>query len=473
MLFNSLPFLVFYLIVFIVHFLLPGKWRWTVLLAASCYFYMAFVPVYIFILIAIILVDYYAAIKMEGIIEQKKRNWYYYSALFINLGTLVFFKYFNFLNANLGELLSLVNIKNPVNFIKLILPLGISFSTFQSVGYLIDVKNGAIKAERHLGIYAVFIMFFPHISSGPIARGNKLLPELNKVNRINLADISIGFSQTLLGLFKKVVVGDMLGNYVDTFFGSYEQHSGFAYIFACWIFLFQLYADFSGYSDIATGIARMLGYKLNINFALPLFSKTMTELWRRWHISLSTWLRDYLYTPMYIAKRNWGKSAVVFSQMVTFAICGLWHGAGWQFLLYGLIHGFYLVAEYLLNIKSSFYNKSFLRKCLGVFITFNLLSFSLIFFRSADFTQVNTILTSIFTHLLPLKVVVYDSAFFVTMMGMLGILLSIEYLFLRNDSFDSLYKNRAKTLFALNAAVLMLIVLFGVSSNTQFIYFQF
>ena len=473
MLFNSFPFLFFYAIVFAAYFLIPGKWRWTVLLAASVYFYMAFIPVYILIIGFIIAIDYFAALAIQKTVAGKRRNMYYYTALICNLGVLVFFKYFNFLNENLSSLLSVAHIKNPVNFIKLALPLGISFSTFQSVGYLIDVKNGKINAERHLGVYAVFIMFFPHISSGPIARSGHLLPQLHKTNTLNATDFSVGFSQVMLGLFKKVVVGDMLGNYVDTFFRSYEQYSGFAYLFACWIFLFQLYADFSGYSDIATGIARMLGYRLNINFALPLFSKTMTELWRRWHISLSTWLRDYLYTPMYIAKRHWGKFAVVFSQMVTFAICGLWHGAGWQFLIYGLIHGFYLVTEYLLNIKSSFYNKSFLRKCLGVFITFNLLSLSLILFRSPDFAHVQLILSNIFTHLLPLKVTIYDSAFFITMLSMLAVLMLIEYIFLRNDSFDTLYLNKKKTLFSLNLVIVMLIVLFGISSNTQFIYFQF
>jgi alginate O-acetyltransferase complex protein AlgI len=199
----------------------------------------------------------------------------------------------------------------------------------------------------------------------------------------------------------------------------------------------------------------------------------MTELWRRWHISLSEWLRDYLYMPIYIAKRDWGKTAVVFSQMATFAVCGLWHGAGWQFLIYGLIHGFYLVSEYLLKIRSSWFNKNFLKKCIGVFITFNLLSFSLIFFRSPDLAHVASMFGNIFTNLLPLEVIIYDSAFFITMLAMLAVLLFIDYVFFRNNDFDSLYLNRKKSLFALNVTLFMLIVLFGVSSNTQFIYFQF
>ena len=443
------------------------------MLAASCYFYMAFIPVYILILISIVLVDYFAAIKMEVTISEKRRNMYYYLALFANLAILIFFKYFNFFNENLTALLSIANLSNPVHFIKLILPLGISFSTFQSMAYLVDIKNRKIKAEKHLGIYALFIMFFPHISSGPIAKPGYLLPQFHKANRLNATDISVGFSQVLLGLFKKAVVGDMLGNYVDTFYGGYESYSGFASIFTAWIFLFQLYADFSGYTDIATGTARMLGYRLNVNFTLPLFSKTMTEFWRRWHISLSEWLRDYVYTPIYIAKRDWGKAAVVFSQMTTFAICGLWHGAGWQFIIYGLIHGLYLVSEYLLKIKSSYYNKNFLKKCIGVFITFNLISFSLIFFRSPDMAYAAAMISNIFTNPLPLKVIIFDSGFFISMLFMLAVLLIIDYVYFRNNSFDSLYLNRKKGLFALNVFLLMLIVLFGISSNTQFIYFQF
>ena len=473
MLFNSLPFIAFFIAVFIVFFTLPAKWRWVVLLAASCYFYMAFIPVYILILAAIILINYYAAIKIEQAKNVKEKNLYFLISLWTIIGVLLFFKYFNFINDNLTELLSITQISNPIPFVKIILPLGISFSTFQSLSYLIDVKNGKIKAEQHLGIYALFIMFFPHISAGPIARGGHLLPQLRNAKGFNIDDFKIGFSQVMLGFFKKAVVGDMLGNYVDTFYRSYEMHSGFATLFTCWIFLFQLYADFSGYSDIAIGLSRMLGIKLNINFALPLFSKTMTELWRRWHISLSTWLRDYLFTPLSIARRDWGKAAVVYSQVVTFAVCGIWHGAGWNFLIYGIIHGIYLASEYLLKIKSSFFNKNFLRKCLGIFITFNLLSLALIFFRSPDLAKAIDMFSSFFSNPLSLNVKIYDTSFFITMLFMLGILMAVDYIFFRNDDMESLYFKKPKTLFLLNIGFFLLILLFGVSSNTQFIYFQF
>lgn len=473
MAFNSLPFIGFFGVILLLHFLLPTKGRWILLLSASVLFYLLFVPAYLLVVATIIAIDYVVAIKLESPVNGRRLKFYYLVAIITNVAILVFFKYFNFLNTNITVLLSLVQIKNPIPYLEFILPLGISFSTFQSVGYLADVRSGKIKAERHLGYYSLFILFFPHIGSGPIARASHLMPQIHLAQTAQRSDLAAGFSQALLGFFKKVVVGDLLGNYVDVFYRSYEQFSGFAILFACWIFLFQLYADFSGYTDIATGCARMLGYRLHINFSLPLFSKTMTELWRRWHISLSTWLRDYLFTPMAIAYRDWGIYSVVFSQLVTFAICGLWHGAGWQFIIYGLIHGVYLVSEFLLKIRSSFYNKNFFRKCLGVFITFNLLSLSLIFFRSPGFTKVNSMFQGIFTRFLPVKVRIFDPAFFVAMVGVLAVLLAIEYFLLRDLSFDSLYQKMPKTLLAVNLLLLILIVLFGVSSSTQFIYYQF
>ncbi|CAN5286994.1 MBOAT family protein [soil metagenome] len=473
MLFNSLHFIVFFIIVLVGYFLTPSKWRWFLLLAASCYFYMAFIPIYILILVAIIVIDYFAAIAIEKTASDKKRKIIYHLALLSNLLIIIFFKYYNFLNENISSLLTTVKITNPIPFLNIILPLGLSFHTFQALGYLIDVKNGKAPAEKHFGHYALFVMFFPQLVAGPIERANQLLPQFNKSYKLNSRDFTIGFSQMMLGFFKKVVVGDMLGNYVDTFYHSYEHHSGFATLFTCWIFVFQLYADFSGYSDIAIGSARMMGYKLNINFALPLFSKTMTEFWRRWHISLSTWLRDYLFTPIAVAKRDWGKYAIVFAQMATFAIAGFWHGAGWNFFLYGIVLGVYLVTEMLLKIKSSYYNKNFFRKCLGVFITFNLFSLSLVFFRSPSFRKSMDVFKSIFTDFFPLNIRIYDGGFFVSMMAMLLILLGIDYIFFRNNSFDSLYHKRRGTIYALNISLFVLILLFGISSNTQFIYFQF
>jgi len=473
MLFNTLPFIFFLAIVLTVLFTAPPKLRVPILLIASLYFYLSFNAVYLLIPISIIVIDYFFAIRIDKETGEKRKNFYFVLALLFNLGLLVFFKYFNFLSTNLNSFLSGMQLFDPIPILTWVLPLGISYYIFQSISYLIDVKNEKIPAERNFGTLSLFILFFPQISGGPINRGGLLLPQLKEAPRFRTDNFSIGLTQVILGFFKKVVVGDLLGNYVNTFFGSYEQHSGFAILFASWVFLLQLYADFSGYSDIAIGIARMMGYRLQINFALPLFSKTMTELWRRWHISLSTWLRDYIYNPIYIAKREWGVYAVVFAQMVTFAICGIWHGAGWQFLIYGLIHGVYLVAEYLLGVKSSYYNKSFIRKCLGVFITFNLLSISLILFRAHSLEQAFDLYKTLASHFSPVFPRIYDTAFFLTMLFWAFIMLAIDYIFFRNNNFDGLYAKSPAILLGLNLFLFALILLFGVSSNTQFIYFQF
>lgn len=473
MLFNSLDFIVFFLLVQAIYFIIPPKTRWILLLGASCFFYMAFIPVYILILAALIIIDYCSAIAIEKNSSQRTKNLFYYLALLSNAGIIVFFKYYNFLNENISALFSLIHIHNPIPFLNIILPLGLSFHTFQAIGYLVDVKNGKIKAEKNLGHFSLFVLFFSQLVAGPIERGKHLLPQFNKVHKLNVKDFSVGFSQMMLGFFKKVVVGDQVGNYVDTFYHTSEQLSGFTTLFACWMFLFQLYADFSGYSDIAIGSARMLGYKLVNNFSLPLFSKTITELWRRWHISLSTWLRDYIFTPVAVSRRDWGKWSIIFSTMFTFIIAGFWHGAGWNFLLYGVLLGVYIIAELLLNIKSSMYNKNFFGKILGVFITFNLFSLALIFFRSPSLDKSMSILKNIFCNFFPITVKYYDGVFFLQMLVMIFILMLIDYIFLRKNDVDTLYERRPKTLFGLNVVLFVLILLFGISSNTQFIYFQF
>lgn len=471
--FNSVVFFVFYAAVLVLYFMVPVAWRWLLLLAASIYFYLCFEPVYFIVVSGVILAGYIAAAAMPRAKTEKQKKWIYLAALTGILLVLTVFKYYNFLNESLSSLLSFIHIKNPIPAVHWILPIGISYYVFQSVGYLVDVKNESITPEKHLGRYALFILFFPHISSGPIARAGDLLPQLKAPEKFSYSNFYIGASQILYGLFKKAVVGDMLGDYVGVFFRSYENYSGFATLFACWLFLFQLYADFSGYSDMAVGLARVMGIRITNNFALPLFSKTMTELWRRWHISLSTWLRDYLFTPLTIANRNMGKNAVVVSQMVTFAICGIWHGAGWQFLVYGLIHGVYLSAEFLLKIKSNFYNKSFARKCLGVFITFNLLSLSLVFFRSSNWTQIGVIFKNIFTNFLPFQLKFTDGSQGVTMLAMLAVLMGLEYFILRNHSWESLLAKKPRLLMGMGITFFILLLLFGIASSTQFIYFQF
>jgi alginate O-acetyltransferase complex protein AlgI len=471
--FNSLLFFSFYIITAAVYYIVPALHRWIILLAASIYFFMCTQPGYLLVLGGIIFSVFYGAQQLQKASADRKKSILYSTIITMLILVLVFFKYFNFVNQSLADALSFISIKNTIPYLQILAPLGISYFIFQSIGYLIDIKNEKYNAEKHLGHYALFMMYFPHISSGPIARGNRFLPQLKTTAPFKKENLYAGAAQIFYGLFKKVVVGDSLGDYVSIFYLNYTSYNGFAALVNCWLFLFQLYADFSGYSDMAVGFSKILGIEITNNFETPLFSKTMTEVWRRWHISLSTWLRDYLFTPIVVAKRDWGKYAVVFAQMITFAICGIWHGAGWLFLVYGLIQGFYLSAEFLLGIKSSFYNKNFLRKCLGVFITINLYSLSLVFFKSTNWQQATGVLQHVFTNFFSANFKFYDTALAVSMFTNLAIMLLFDYSVLRKNNWNNLIQVKPKTSFAYCIVLVTLIFLFGISSSTQFIYFQF
>ena len=472
MLFNSLEFIFFYIFVTIVFFILPQKFRWVHLLAASCYFYMAFIPVYILILGGTIVVDYAAGLLIEKSAGTKRKS-YLIMSLIANIGVLCIFKYYNFFVDNINFTASLFGIQKSLNYLSILLPIGLSFHTFQAMSYTIEVYRGNQKAEKHFGIYALYVMFYPQLVAGPIERPQNILHQFYEKKIPNADDIFSGLAQMTRGFFKKVVVADLLATYVDTIFNNYTHFYGFTVLFAVWLFLFEVYCDFSGYTDIAIGAARTMGFHLMPNFALPLFSKTLSELWKRWHISLSTWFRDYLFNPIVIQKRDWGKWAVVYASLITFLLSGLWHGASWNFVIYGGLQGLFISFEILLNIKSKFFNKNFFRKLLGVFITFNLFSLSLIFFRSYTFNQAISVFKNIFNSNGFFNLQVSDPALFISMMISLFVLIGVEYFFYRKQTLHDLYLSHKKTTIFLSLMFILFIVLFGISNGEQFIYFQF
>jgi alginate O-acetyltransferase complex protein AlgI len=472
MLFNSFGFLFFFVIVTLAFFIFPHKYRWFILLAASCYFYMVFVPVYILILAGTILIDYFAGILIENAGERQKRI-YLTASLIGNIGVLAVFKYYNFFIENVNAALHASGTNTAFPFLNILLPIGLSFHTFQAMSYTIEVYKGRQKAERHLGIYALYVMFYPQLVAGPIERPQNIIYQFYEVKEPRYDDIMIGLSQMIRGFFKKVVVADLLATYVDNIYNNYTHNTGFTLVFATWLFLFQIYCDFSGYTDIAIGAARVMGFTLVTNFALPLFSKTMSELWKRWHISLSTWFRDYLYNPIVIAKRDWGKWAVVYASIITFLVSGLWHGASWNFVFWGLLQGIFLSLEVIFNIRTKYFNSSFLRKCAGVFITFNIYSFTLIFFRSHTFSQAINIIEGIFAIKGFCNLKINDGLLFVTMLIPLCILLSCEYFLYRKKTITQVFESNRKTLFIVNLLFVLFIIVLGVSNGSQFIYFQF
>jgi len=340
MLFNSFEFLIFFIIVTSLYFSIPHKFRWALLLFASCVFYMFFIPAYILILIFTIVIDYFAGILIENAVGKKRKHFLWLS-LAANIGVLAFFKYYNFFNENLTEILSVSGTKNPIPYLNIILPIGLSFHTFQAMSYTIEVYRNHQKAERHFGIYALYVLFYPQLVAGPIERPQNLLHQFREKHFFEYNRVVDGLKLMAWGLFKKVVIADRLAAMVDVVYDDPSHHFGLQVIIATVFFAFQIYCDFSGYSDMAIGAARIMGFKLMTNFNRPYFSKSISEFWKRWHISLSTWFRDYLYIQLggnKVVRSRW-----YFNLFITFVISGLWHGANWTYIIWESLHGAYLI----------------------------------------------------------------------------------------------------------------------------------
>ena len=293
MLFNSLHFLVFFVVVTTTYFVIPHKYRWFLLLASSCYFYMAFVPIYILILGFTIVIDYFAGILIENT-KGKKKRLFLIASLIANIGVLAVFKYYNFLNDNLNILLHGIGYQNPIPHLSILLPIGLSFHTFQAMSYTIEVYHGKQKAERHFGIYSLYVMFYPQLVAGPIERPQNLLHQFYEKHYFDYQRVTDGLKLMAWGLFKKVIIADRLATVVDNVYNNPLEHTGLSFIIATIFFSFQIFCDFSGYSDMAIGAAQVMGFKLMKNFDRPYHSKSIHEFWGRWHISLSTWFKDYL-----------------------------------------------------------------------------------------------------------------------------------------------------------------------------------
>jgi len=468
MLFNSVAFLIFFSIFFFLFYFLNGIQRKILLLIASCIFYMWFIPVYVLILFITIFIDYYAAQKIEDTDSQRKKKHHLLLGIVNTCIVLFVFKYYNFFIDNF----------NAMGFHQLpnwhiILPIGLSFHTFQSLSYIIEVYRGNIKAERSLLTYSNFVMMFPQLVAGPIERANNLLPQLQKCDHvITYKDFSVGLHRFFWGLFKKVVVADMASMFVDSTYNNYEFHPGSMLLVGTILFAIQIYCDFSGYSDMAIGVARMMGFRFNENFRIPYFSKDITEFWRRWHISLSKWLKDYLYISF--GGNRHGKWQTYRNLMLTMLLGGLWHGASWNFIIWGGINGLYLSIEKATGLYK-FHPRIFIAKALRVLYVFTLVSFSWIFFRAVTFHQATTIIKKIFLSFNSGEFKFLNENIFFSSMTGIFILLGFEYFVFKNFSFDQLFekKNGEIWLSAMTLFFIFLIILIGNSNGSQFIYFQF
>lgn len=456
--------------------MLAHRWRWGWLLLASCYFYMAFVPVYLLILAFTIGVDYAAGLLIAGAQGSRRKAWLLVS-LTANIGVLAFFKYYAFIFENTGWLAGLFHASNPLPQLSILLPIGLSFHTFQAMSYTIEVYRGHQPAERHFGIYALYVMFYPQLVAGPIERPQNLLHQFREEHSFDADRVFSGLKLMVWGLFKKLVIADRLGIYVDGAYNYYEQSSGISLLLATIFFSFQIYCDFSGYSDIAIGAARVMGFNLMTNFRQPLFARSTADHWRRWHISLSTWFRDYLYFPM-------GGSRVAVPRlyvnlMIVFVISGLWHGASWTFVIWGALNGLYVVAGHFTRSprqwlweRTGISRLRPLDTCLQILVTFGMIALSRVFFRSENFTQAAAIFKKIagFSGSLAAEsVTMMLYSFFA-----IAVLLAVEF---RREFFPERWSlSHHRSLLVRNAwyaLLTLLIMLVGVYDGGQFIYFQF
>lgn len=433
--FISFEFIIFFSIVVPLYFLLPVRWRLLLLLVSSYIFYAFSRVEYVLLIAFSTLVDYFAARELGKTPDEEviKRRLLLTASILVNLGVLFVFKYFNFFSESFFSLSEFIGFDYQPLTHQLILPVGISFYTFQSMAYTIDVYRKQIEVEEDLAIFATYVAFFPQLVAGPIERAQNMLPQFREKFVFDYERVVSGLRLVLWGVFKKVVIADRLAVYVNGVYNDVDTFSGLPVIVATLFFTFQIYCDFSGYSDIAIGTARVMGFDLMENFRQPYFATSVRDFWRRWHISLSTWFRDYLYIPL-------GGNRVSFihgllNLMIIFVVSGLWHGANWTFVVWGALHGGYIVLETLFNRWTGKRNPQALQLWFQRGITFLLVVFAWIFFRANTLTDALYIIESIFNFadgrakiLQPLFGSVLDVRVeFIFSFGLIGFLMLVEW----------------------------------------------
>jgi len=483
MLFNSLDFAIFLPIVFLLYWFVANKnyhQQNVLVLVASYYFYGSWDYRFLFLLIFSTLLDYFTGLKMgEAKTLASKRFWFWLSVT-VNLGFLGVFKYYNFFISSAAEGLSLFGLQVNYWTLQVILPVGISFYTFHGLSYVIDIYYDRIKAEKNFIDYAVFVSFFPLLVAGPIERATHLLPQLKKERQFNYTKAVDGLRQILWGLFKKIVIADNCASYANSIFNDYDQYSGSTLVLGAVFFAFQIYCDFSGYSDIALGTARLFGIELLRNFAFPYFSRDIAEFWRRWHISLSSWFRDYLYIPLGGSKGGtWQK---VRNTFIIFLVSGFWHGANWTFIVWGFLNALYfmpllLTKQSRVNMETVAQGKYLptIRELLAMGITFALTLIAWIFFRAESLTHAFGYISGIFSSSL------FTIPRFPELTGAAMTLMLVAFFVIfewfgreRQFAISHLLLNSNRVFrWGFYAFLLFMIGMFMHTEETPFIYFQF
>jgi len=476
MLFNSIAFAIFFPCVVIAHFLLPHRHRWWLLLGASCYFYMYLIPKYMLILALTIVIDYIAGRLIERS-TGRARRWWLSASIVANCITLAVFKYFNFAADSIAALTNSFGASVQPWHLDWALPVGLSFHTFQAMSYTIEVYRGAQPAERHFGRFALYVLFFPQMVAGPIERPQNLIPQFRRPSRFDVVRAQQGLWMMLWGLFKKVVIADRLAVYVNEVYGDPGGFGGSSLLFATYLFSFQIYCDFSGYTDMAIGAARVLGYDLMQNFRLPYLATSIDGFWRRWHISLSTWFRDYLYHPL--GGSRVGTARSMLNASAVFLISGLWHGASWMFVIWGALHAFYFVFGRLTRpfrerVRSRLGLDGPILRIFQRLLTFHLVTLAWVFFSARSLGDAQLILVGIVTRVGDR--LYWGASQFGTTLGvaLIGLLLAVQLL--QSRGLVSLYFSSISwpswVRWAAALVLLFGVMILGISSH-EFIYFQF
>ena len=471
MIYNSLQFIVLFPLIFLLYYAIParcGKARNLFLLVVSYLLYLQWKPVYALILLGVTLVTYLAALSLEC---TQQRKALVTAGVILALLPLAFFKYFNFINDTVSQALSVAGLQFHLSGLNWAIPIGISFFTFQALGYLLDVHHKRIEAERDFLTYALFISFFPSILSGPINKASLVIPQLKRLRaQYDRPMVTAGLRMILWGMFMKVVVADRVALYVDTVLPNYMNYSGLSCFVASVLYTIQIYADFAGYSLMAIGVGKALGFELTENFRRPYLAVSVTDFWRRWHISLSTWLKDYIYIPL--GGNRCSRLRCYWNIFVTFLVSGVWHGANWTFIMWGIMHGVCQIIEKMLGQQQCRYGS--VGKTIKIVITFMIVNFAWIFFRMPTLGDACRVIGRIFDPSLP------HSIFLPTHTDLLLMVMGVGLLFTK-DILDEFFPKRCRLLGNRRAAVrwtasiitLVLILLCGVFGADQFIYAKF
>ncbi len=462
MLFNSFNFLIFFPVVATLYFVLPHRYRWALLLVASIVFYAAFIPYYVLVMFALIIIDYCAGLGIERIAPQHKKSFLLLS-IFSTVAALVVFKYFNFFNANFAAIAELIGWNYSIPMLALALPIGLSFHTFQSLSYVIEVYRGTVRAERHFGIYALYVMFFPQLVAGPIERPQHMLHQFHEAHVFDGRRAIEGLKRMAWGMFKKIVVADRLALFVDAVYAHPGNYGGLHLIIATIFFAFQIYCDFSGYADIAIGSANVMGFRLMENFRAPYLAISVADFWRRWHISLSSWFRDYVYIPLggnRVLRARW-----CLNVLVVFLLSGLWHGASWNFVIWGALHGIFIVLSFFAPF-------SWIPHGAALLWTFALTTFSWIFFRAPDLSSALYIVTHLFSGWTTAGISVIGRFPFMLSLVLIAIVVASDRI---AEKGVGVWFARRSVFVRWSFYVLLVLatLFFGVFTSRDFIYFQF